>query len=392
MSHTLATNADAGFLQRLFFRDHAGYELGRQADDLFMFIWWYSVFWFVLLMGLMIYWTIKYRRRPGVPTPRSPHHSTPLEIAWTVIPSLVLIYLFFAGLGPYLGKLIVPAGAEVLDVVGYKWSWRVTYDNGGNPPELVELGGDSNNPVIVVPAGRPIVFKLKSDDVIHSFWIPDFRIKVDALPNRITSYWIEAQEPGEHWIFCAEYCGDSHSEMAALLRVVTYAEYLEYKANLGIDPNAPPWEKGQLLAKAKGGCFACHSIDGGANVGPTWKDTGAGQFGYGHPIQFTDGTSLTAEQIATDPVAWENYARESIIDPNAKKRVGYAAGGMSSFRGVLNDEEIGYIIAYMRHLNGFGPAEGDPAAGAAPADGAEAPAPADADGPADGSANGQEGS
>ncbi len=344
MSWTLGQE-EQGFFHWLFFGDsNGGYELGAKTDHLFMFIWWFGVFWFVLLMGLMVWWCFRYRRRRGEPTPRSPHHNTKLEIAWTVLPSLTLIYLFFAGLDPYLGKLVAPQDAEVISITGFKWSWRATYSNGANPIDAIEMGADADNPVIVVPAGRPILFKIQSQDVIHSFWIPDFRMKMDALPNRMTSYWIEPQDVGDHHIFCAEYCGDSHSEMAAMLRVVPNAEYLKYLGEINVDKTKPV-EAGLQLVKSKGGCFSCHSTDGSVLTGPSWKNI------YGNPVQFTDGSEISQADIDGDPVVWDNYIRESMLDPNAKMRVGFGAGGMTPFRGVFTDEELHLITVYIASLS-----------------------------------------
>ena len=114
----------------------------------------------------------------------------------------------------------------MIDIRGMKWKWTATYDNGANPPDLENVGYSNGNiPVMYVPVGRPVLFRMTSNDVLHSFWIPDFRYKFDVIPNRYTNYWINAEEPGEHWIFCAEYCGDYHSEMSARLIALPADEY-----------------------------------------------------------------------------------------------------------------------------------------------------------------------
>jgi cytochrome c oxidase subunit II len=360
---------DAGWLQRIFFRANSEWAPAANTDHLFMAIWWFSVFWFVVLMALMVFYVIKYRRRPGVPAPVSPSHNTALEIAWTVVPSLFLIYLFFAGLQPYLDKLIAPADAIEIKVEGFMWDWDVKYPNGNGPSEFVRLG-TTDVKVIYLPAGRPIKFRLWSRDVIHSWWIPDFRMKVDCIPNRYTSYWIEPQQVGaEHWVFCAEYCGDFHSEMAALIRVVPYAEWLE-KIEGALD--GEPWEIGQIVAR-QNGCFTCHSVDGSSGTGPTWLNA------YGYPREFSNTHPLTQAAIDSDPVAWDNYARESIYVPGAKVVTGYA-NQMVPYAGVLSDQQVDYLIAYFRHLSDRAgtPAAADPAAEPAATDPAAAdPTPAD---------------
>jgi cytochrome c oxidase subunit 2 len=166
-------------------------------------------------------------------------------------------------------------------------------------------------------------------------------MKVDCIPNRYTTYWIEPQQAGEeHWVFCAEYCGDFHSEMAALIRVVPYAVWLE-KIEGALE--GEPWEIGQIVAR-QNGCFTCHSIDGSAGTGPTWLNA------YGYPREFSNTNPLTQAAIDSDPVAWDNYARESIYVPGAKVKVGYA-NQMVPYAGVLSDQQVDYLIAYFRHLS-----------------------------------------
>lgn len=346
---------DAGWLQRLFFRANAIWGPAAQTDFLFMAIWWFSAFWFVLLIGLSLFWTIKYRRRPGVPAQPSPSHNTKLEIAWTVIPSLFLIYLFFAGLEPYLDKLIAPPESLRYTVQAQKWSWSVQYPNGKKPTETVRIN-TKDIPVIYVPADRPSMFRLSSSDVIHSWWIPDFRSKIDVVPNRYTSLWIEPEALSakdhvhpegylyrEHWVFCAEYCGDDHSEMAALLRVVPYDVWLtKIEGTL----EGEPWEIGLQIAQSNG-CFGCHTTDGKPNTGPSWLNN------YGYPREFSNASPLTQEILDTDAVAMDNYIHESILVPSAKIRAGFI-NAMTSYAGVLNDEEINAIIAYFKHLSDRG--------------------------------------
>ncbi|MCB1280888.1 MAG: c-type cytochrome, partial [Salinibacterium sp.] len=373
---------DAGWLQRIFFRANTVWEPAADSDFLFMAILWFSIFWFVLLIGLSIYWVIKYRRRPGVPAPVSASHNTKLEIAWTVIPSLFLVYLFFAGFQPYLHKLIAPPDSLRYSVTGQKWLWNIAYPNGKKPTETVRTG-TYDIPVVYVPAGRPTMFRLSSSDVIHSWWVPDFRTKIDCIPNRYTSVWIEPEplnskdyvhEDGyryrEHWVFCAEYCGDDHSEMAALLRVVPYDVWLT-KIEGTLEGEA--WEIGRQIAQLNG-CFGCHSVDGSPNTGPTWQNN------YGYPREFSNAPALTQSDLDSDPVAMDNYIRESIYVPSAKIRAGYT-NGMTPYAGVLNDAEVDSIIAYFKHLSDRGPsieAAADEAAeyNAEPEAGSEDPEPA----------------
>ncbi len=346
---------DAGWLQRIFFRTNSIWDPAADSDFLFMAILWFSIFWFVLLVGLSIYWTIKYRRRPGVPAPVSSSHNTKLEIAWTVLPSLFLVYLFFAGFTPYLDKLVAPKDAVELRVSGKKWIWNVTYPNGKRPNETVRIGA-VDSPLIYVPADRPVKFRLSSQDVIHSWWIPDFRTKIDCIPNRYTSVWIEPETLSgkdyvhadgyryrDHWVFCAEYCGQNHAEMAAVLRVVPYDIWLQ---KIQGELEGAPWEIGLQISQLNG-CFGCHSVDGSPNTGPTWLNN------YGYPREFSNAPPMTQAAIDGDSVLMDNYMRESIYVPGAKVRQGYV-NGMAPYAGVLSDEEVDYIIEYMKHLSDRG--------------------------------------
>ncbi|HZW10293.1 MAG TPA: cytochrome c oxidase subunit II [Phycisphaerales bacterium] len=345
---------DIGPLTRLVFGERGASALARASDGISLWILGFNIIWFVFLMTLMFYWSVRYRRRKGVAAERSAHHNTPLELTWTIVPSLFLGYMFYRGLEGYLSNIVAPTNAEVIDIRGIKWEWTATYPNGANPPERTTIGGNTAAPILYVPVGRPVLFRMTSADVLHSFWIPDFRYKFDVIPNRYTNFWIEAEEPGEHWIFCAEYCGDRHSEMTALLRAVPADEYDRIVASWSIDLSQPPEVLGKIMVERKGGCAACHSVDGSTVIGPTWKDA------WGNAVPLADGSSIPAD----DPQAWDNYARESIVNPSAKVHAGFPPV-MTSYAGVFSDEEIGWIIAYIRTLSSKGAAAGAAEGGAA---------------------------
>lgn len=188
MMFTLASS-NQSWLTRLIFRSEAASDAAVFTDALFMMIFWFSVFFFVLLMGLMIYWTIKYRRRPGVPAPVSPHHNTPLEIIWTVVPSSGLLVIFVLGFWGYMEKVTPVSGALELKVDAWKWGWNITYPNGAESPEAQPLSeGDWDFPIFYVPEDTPVSLRMSSQDVIHAFWIPAFRTKMDVYPNRYTGF------------------------------------------------------------------------------------------------------------------------------------------------------------------------------------------------------------
>jgi cytochrome c oxidase subunit 2 len=353
-------------LRRLFLRSDQAGPGSRHTDDLFMWIFWFGVFWFVLLMALMVYWAIRYRRRPGVPPQRSSSHNTPLELAWTILPLIPLAYMFFAGFHGYMDKLVAPASSYEISITGLKWNWVAKYPNGAESAVRTVIGAEEI-PVIVVPAGIPVKLRMHSLDVLHAFWIPDWRVKQDVLPNRYTSLWFTAEEPTagsgarvarendgtglpagtpytDHWVFCAEYCGDKHSEMLAIIRVLPEPVFNAVIADwLGGD--LTPVELGRRLYVSKG-CNACHSLDGSRNIGPTWLGDGE-TGGYGATIPLADGSTAVID---------ENYFRESVLVPGAKIHAGYP-NQMSSFQGLINDRELNALLMFYKSLSPKGRAE-----------------------------------
>ncbi|MCC5821982.1 MAG: c-type cytochrome [Phycisphaerales bacterium] len=376
MMFTLASS-NQNWLTRLIFRSEPASNAAVFTDALFMMIFWFSMFFFVLLMGLMIYWTIKYRRRPGVPAPVSPHHNTPLEIIWTVVPSSGLLVIFVLGFWGYMEKVTPVSGALELKVDAWKWGWNITYPNGAESPEAQPLSeGDWDFPIFYVPEDTPVSLRMSSQDVIHAFWIPAFRTKMDVYPNRYTGFTFHTprlradefvtdtsgdeprQIPGRDlWVFCAEYCGEEHSRMAATLRVVPRNVYEAKLESFMAD--VEPVELGRRLWATR--CSACHSIDGSPGTGPTWKDS------YGYEVILNDGTSLIRDA---------NYMRESVYVPNAKIVAGYPAN-MPSFQGQINEQQFEGILAFMRSLSDRGPAPDANGNGENGNDNGNAPEPSD---------------
>lgn len=361
---TLGQSLTSGPLHDLFFRQPAGTVSGEGTDWMFMWIFWFSMFWFVLLMLLMVFFVIRYRRaRMGPVAPRSSAHNTPLEIAWTVIPSLFLVFIFFKGFWTYIDKLVAPADAMEVKIIASRWTWAATYPSGAESPLTTTIGARPI-PVFYLPAGKPVKFRYTSSDVMHAVWIPDFRVKQDALPNRYMNVWFKTkpldgkktitqemldkdanpkQMKGmvgapyeDHWLFCAEYCGDEHSEMAAILRFVpedyfnTWLGLLDEIANSG-----NPVEAGQRIYKAR--CASCHSVDGSKVVGPSWKDL------YMNPaIPLADGASVLGDA---------NYIRESIRVPAAKVHQGFPPAMTAFPPDQLKDKDIDRIIEYMKTIS-----------------------------------------
>jgi cytochrome c oxidase subunit 2 len=315
------------------------------TENLYMYILWVNIISFVVLMAIMGYYMLKYRRSNQAKNYQtSASHNTPLELAWSIIPLLVMVPIFWFGFTGYVGKLAAPTDAEEISIVGKRWNWDFVYRTGATPQATEGWEAKPLNesgltvPVFAVPQGRPVKLVMNSLDVIHAFYIPDFRLKMDVQPNRQTSMWFVAPELGEHKVFCAEYCGQDHSEMGAIMRVVPIAEYEQLLKTWTAPPGNINWIKiGEILANKKG-CFSCHTIDGKNSTGPTWKDL------YRHPVEFTDGSSLNAEQ------ADANYIRESILVPGAKVVKGFA-NQMPSFQGQLKPDELFALIMYIKSLS-----------------------------------------
>lgn len=291
------------------------------VDALFYLILWISLFFFVLIVGLMTLFVILYRRRSeGAAPGESASHNTLLEITWSVIPLGIVILIFYLGFVGYMDMRLPPREAYEIDVVARQWSWQFTYSNG------------FTDTILHVPADQPVRLIMRSEDVIHSLSIPDFRVKMDLVPGRYTKTWFHAKQAGEHDLYCTEYCGTGHSDMTTLVKVYrrgTFEQELE-RLNLGVAAMSPA-ERGQRLYVTNG-CAGCHSTDGSAKTGPSFKGI------WGQTHQFSN---------AAPAIVDENYIRESIIDPSAKIRAGYE-DKMNSFQGQFSDEELGLLIKFIQ--------------------------------------------
>lgn len=294
------------------------------VDSLFYLILGISFVFFVLIVAAMTYFVWRYRRRDGISPGHMAHHNTTLEVTWSVIPGLILVVIFYKGFTGYLDQRTPPADAVEIQVIAKKWSWAFRYPNGHVDTELH------------LPVATPVKFRLQSDDVIHSFFVPAFRVKMDCVPGRYTTAWAEATQTGEYVLFCAEYCGTRHSDMLARVVVHESGEYESWLAKASDFLNTmTPEAAGKLLYQRRG-CVQCHSDDGSAKAGggPSFKGT------YGSSQPLTDGSTVVVE---------DNYIRESILNPMAKVRGGFRPV-MPTFQGQLKDAEIDAIIAYIKSL------------------------------------------
>jgi cytochrome c oxidase subunit 2 len=311
----------------------AGFWLPRQAsttaagvDHLFYAVTAIAIFFFVLITVVLFYFVWKYRARPGHVAQASAVHNQKLEITWTVIPMSIVVWIFWEGFTEFMNLQMAPENAYEVQVLGQKWKWLFTYPNG-----VV----DDN---LHVPPDEAVRLVMTSQDVIHSLYVPDFRIKRDVVPGRYEREWFHALEPGEYQIFCAEYCGTSHAAMLAKVIVhrtrPEFEKWLEDAGNF-LDKLPPEklWEGGQKLYNQRG-CKQCHSIDGVSGIGPSFKGI------WGHKQPLKDGAEVLVE---------ENYIRESLLNPQAKIVAGYEPV-MPTYQGRLKDKEITAIIEYLKTL------------------------------------------
>lgn len=291
-----------------------------------------SIFFTVAIVGSMLYFAWKYRQRNGVDheTPRI-EGSHALEFIWTIVPTLVCIYLAWAGIKLYYDMIRVPENAMVVNVTGWKWAWEFQYENGK------KSGGEGAE--LVVPVNQPIKLVMTSQDVLHSFFIPAMRVKQDVVPGQYTYISFTPVKTGVYDVFCTEYCGTRHSYMLAKVRVVSLDEFHSW---VNSDPSAgmPPAEIGKQLY-ASLGCNACHSLaDGVRMVGPSFYKL------YGKEGKFTDGTTYKAD---------ENYIRESILNPNKHIVDSYPKNVMPAFDGRLDESQLTAMIAFIKGQDGSTP-------------------------------------
>ncbi len=299
-------------------------EQAPATDWLFHFLLYMSAFFFGLIVVLMVLFTVRYRRRSPQEVGVGPTHNTLLEIVWTGIPVLLVIFIFFAGFRGYM-NIFGPGGsanAYEIQVTGQKWKWQFTYPN-GHVDDALHL-----------PVNTPIQLTMTSEDVIHSLFIPAFRVKRDVLPGRYVKMFFRATQPGEYTAFCTQYCGTGHSAMLARVIVHPPGEFEKWLQNAANElARLAPADAGALLYRRRG-CQTCHSTDGSRLVGPTFKGL------FGSSLRFIDGSTAVAD---------ENYIRDCILKPNTRLLPGYDPV-MPTFQGRITDKEITDLIAFIKTL------------------------------------------
>ncbi|MCB1155948.1 MAG: cytochrome c oxidase subunit II [Leptospiraceae bacterium] len=308
--------------------DAATYAKG--LNGLYIFLLVSSFIGCVLSIGGMIYFTYKYRRKSDNDKTAYITHNYTLEFLWSFLPLVVFLVSFFWGYKVYSHMKTFPKNAYEVNVTAMQWSWSFRYKEG------IETANR-----LVVPLGKPVKLLMTSKDVLHSFFVPAFRNKMDVLPGKYTAYWFEATQEGEFDLFCTEYCGFSHSGMIAKVVVLKQPDFEawikteEEKAKMANTKDPVTLAKvGKEIFEGKGACFSCHSIDGSPKVGPSLKALS------GAKREFADGTNAVAD---------ENYLRESILQSRAKVVKGFAPS-MPIFQGQLKDNEVLALIEYIKTL------------------------------------------
>ena len=314
--------------------------IAAEVDALYFFLVGLSVVMSVLIAGLVVGFAIRFRRRHPDEVGAQVHGGLLLELAWTVVPFVIAMVIFFWGAKVYFVMANAPEETLNIYVVGKQWMWKVQH-----------LTGQREINQLHVPVGRPVKLIMTSEDVIHDFSIPAMRVKADVIPGRYVQIWFEPTTPGTYQIFCAEYCGTDHSDMIGQVVVMETTAYQTWLSGGAAEGSlASTGEKlfGDLA------CNTCHRPDSRGR-GPVLDNV------FGHPVQLHDGTTVTAD---------ENYLRESILQPAAKITAGFQPV-MPAFQGLVTEEQLLALIEYVKSLSTGPQAEPARPGAAAPARGTQ---------------------
>jgi len=298
------------------------------VDRAFIIILGFSFLFLIVLTFLMILFIVKYRKSKH-PKAVQIKGNTKLEILWTGGAVILVLVLFYYGWAGWKPMMTPPDDAMEIKAIARMWKFQFVYENGRVTDTLY------------VPVNQPVVLDLVALDVIHSLYIPAFRVKEDMVPGLKKDMWFRAQREGEFDLFCAEYCGLQHSYMYTGVNVLSAEDFDQWITDTTATLPAagtPAWEAG-LNVLRKNGCNVCHSSDGTKLVGPSYLGI------YGSTREVESGGA------DREVVADSTYIRTSIYDPDADVAKGYNKGLMLSYEGLVSEEEIGLIIEYLKHLN-----------------------------------------
>ena len=316
--------------------------IAAEVDHLLYFLVAVSLVFTVLIFGAIFYFAVRYRRRSEQELPVAVHTGWMLEIVWSVIPFGLTMIMFGWGASIFFRESRAPDNAMQIYVVGKQWMWKLQHMEGQR--EINELH---------IPTGRPVKLIMTSEDVIHSFYVPDFRTKQDVVPGRYTMTWFEATKPGKYHLFCAEYCGTNHSGMIGWIYAMTPQDYQRWLAG---SPSGSLVQDGAKLFEDLA-CNNCHKPDGSGR-GPSLVRI------YGATVLLVGGSTVKAD---------EAYIRESILNPAAKVVDGYMPD-MPTFQGLITEENVVQLIEYVKSLTPLSaqgpgnqqPRQAPPAAGTRP--------------------------
>lgn len=297
-------------------------------DNLFYFIYGLSVFFFIVVVGFMVYFAWKYRKKKEGERTTDIHGNTKLEIIWSVIPAILFIVIFAWGFLDWVKLNQPPQDSLEVKVIGRKWDWL-----------FIDTKSGAETSDLIVPINTPVRLTMVSADVIHGFYVPDFRINRDVLPNQYTVLWFKAEKEGNYPILCTQYCGTKHSQMVRYVRVVSEPEY--QKAMLAAQgAGLTPAQLGKKIFEGKGACASCHDVSKSKvrSVGPPLF----GMYNEQQSIILANGKNETAKFD-------DNYIRESILNPNIRIVVGYPSV-MPSYQGQFNDKELNALVEYIKSL------------------------------------------
>jgi cytochrome c oxidase subunit 2 len=291
--------------------------MASRVDALYIFLLIVTGMMTLLIFICLVYFAARFRSRPGVRAEQI-EGSTALEVTWSTIPFLIFMVIFAWGAVVYFKERTPPSDSTEVYVVAKQWMWKLEHAEGQR--EINELH---------VPVGRDVRMIMTSQDVIHSFFIPAFRIKQDVLPGRYTVAWFRATKPGTYHLFCAEYCGTQHSGMVGSIVVLEPAQYETWMNGGSTGPLSATGEK--IFAEL--GCSTCHRSDTQGR-GPNLHGV------FGKTVQLEDGRTVTAD---------ENYLRECILDPGTKRVKGFQPI-MPTFQGLVSEEQVNALVAYIKSI------------------------------------------
>jgi cytochrome c oxidase subunit 2 len=316
---------------------HEGSLQAAQVDALYFFMLAVTAFFSLLIAVLVVFFAVKYRRRHDGEVGTAIHGSLALELLWTIIPFFIMMVMFGWGAKVFYTLYRPPAGAMEIYIVGKQWMWKAQHMEGVR--EINELH---------VPVGRSVKLIMGSEDVIHSFFIPAFRVKADVVPGRYNVLWFTASEAGTYHLFCSQYCGTKHSGMIGSVIAMEPTDFQTWLG--GGNPSQTPAAAGEKLFTDLA-CITCHRDDAQARA-PQLKGL------FGHTVQLQGGATAVVD---------EAYIRESIVTPQAKIVNGFPPI-MPTFQGLVTEEQLMQLIAYVRSLGAITPppAPGGAAATQAP--------------------------